>query len=342
MNDLMLLIGGVVLLLLTLFLLLIYSGLFASVDVKTGAPPIGKAYIAYKDGSGAYKNVGSNFSESTSIAPNLKQIGFYYDDPIKVPEDKLRWAVGAILAEDDEEVDPVIRLAYEKEKYKFMALPRVSASVNCIFPYTTMISIFIAVRRVYPAVMAYVENFGLEAHPYMEVYFGGNIHFMAPLSSQRDFYTPKALESQHDQTGQQGIPDQSESDKITELDGTPQVMESSPPLKQEPSSPTKTQSGEPAEVEQKLTVDQPADQLVDHLADQSVDEPVDQSVDEPVDRSVDEPKDQSVDEPKDQSVDEPKNQSLDQPVDRPVDRSVEAESSSDSDGSFEKVEAESL
>lgn len=64
--------------------LLVHSGLFTHVGVSTGKPPIGKAYLAYKDGTGPYSGVGSTFSESTSIAPNLKQIGIYYDDPAKV------------------------------------------------------------------------------------------------------------------------------------------------------------------------------------------------------------------------------------------------------------------
>lgn len=64
--------------------LLIHSGLFAPVDIKVKKPPIGKVVIAYKDGRGPYKECGANFSEATSIAPEKKQIGLYYDPPDKV------------------------------------------------------------------------------------------------------------------------------------------------------------------------------------------------------------------------------------------------------------------
>lgn len=62
-----------------------------------------------------------------------------------------------MLAEDDEPVDEVVRKAYEKENYKFMTLPVVPNSITCIFPYSTMISILIAVKRVYPRMRQYVE-----------------------------------------------------------------------------------------------------------------------------------------------------------------------------------------
>lgn len=53
-------------------------------------------------------------------------------------------------------MDPVLKAAYEKEKYKFMELPDVPLSVNCVFPHTTMISILIGIYRVYPALKNYV------------------------------------------------------------------------------------------------------------------------------------------------------------------------------------------
>ena len=65
----------------SVFVLFIFSGLFASVVVETGKPPIGEVYLAYKDGTGPYSGVGSTFFESTSIAPDLRQMGIYYDEP---------------------------------------------------------------------------------------------------------------------------------------------------------------------------------------------------------------------------------------------------------------------
>ncbi|MEQ2286619.1 hypothetical protein AMECASPLE_004184 [Ameca splendens] len=84
MSDLILLLLIVFLLLclaLTVGGLLVYSGLFSDVVVKTGAPPISNATVAYKFKQGAYKDRGAAFTESCSICPKLKTIGISYDDP---------------------------------------------------------------------------------------------------------------------------------------------------------------------------------------------------------------------------------------------------------------------
>lgn len=76
---------------------------------------------------------------------------------MQVASNKLRWAVGCILGKTESEADPQVRAAYAKEKYKFMTLPAVKASVNCVFPYINMLSIFIAIKRVYPALASYIN-----------------------------------------------------------------------------------------------------------------------------------------------------------------------------------------
>ncbi|MED6251652.1 hypothetical protein ATANTOWER_000959 [Ataeniobius toweri] len=84
MSDLILLLLIVFLLLclaLTVGGLLVYSGLFSDVVVKTGAPPISNATVAYKFKQGAYKDCGAAYTESCSICPKLKSIGIFYDDP---------------------------------------------------------------------------------------------------------------------------------------------------------------------------------------------------------------------------------------------------------------------
>ncbi|MEQ2182878.1 hypothetical protein GOODEAATRI_026838, partial [Goodea atripinnis] len=91
MSDLILLLLIVFLLLclaLTVGGLLVYSGLFSDVVVKTGAPPISNATVAYKFKQGAYKDCGAAYTESCSICPKLKSIGIFYDDPKQVrPQD---------------------------------------------------------------------------------------------------------------------------------------------------------------------------------------------------------------------------------------------------------------
>lgn len=74
----------VVCLILTLVGFLFYSGLLSEVVVRTGAPPVKKITVAYKFKKGSYKESGAAFTESCSIAPKLRSIGVYYDDPNQV------------------------------------------------------------------------------------------------------------------------------------------------------------------------------------------------------------------------------------------------------------------
>ena len=73
-----------VLLFLTVFFYVIYSGLLDSVQVGAGKSPIKNVEVAYKFGRGPYRDTGSVFTEVTSIAPKLRCLGIYYDDPNQV------------------------------------------------------------------------------------------------------------------------------------------------------------------------------------------------------------------------------------------------------------------
>jgi len=73
-----------VLLLLTVLGVAVYSGLLHNIQVDVGKPPISNVTIAYKFDRGPYSNCGYLFTESYSLAPNLRSIGIYYDDPYEV------------------------------------------------------------------------------------------------------------------------------------------------------------------------------------------------------------------------------------------------------------------
>ena len=77
-------IGLAVALLLTLAILVFYTGLFDGVEVKTGRPPVASIRVAYKFATGPYKDCSYLFTEVISIVPKLRSIGVYYDDPKKV------------------------------------------------------------------------------------------------------------------------------------------------------------------------------------------------------------------------------------------------------------------
>lgn len=74
----------VLLLLLTVFGFMVYSGLFTEVVVSAGTPPIRSITLAYKFRVGPYGESGQLFTESCSISPKLCSISVYYDNPITV------------------------------------------------------------------------------------------------------------------------------------------------------------------------------------------------------------------------------------------------------------------
>jgi len=72
------------LLLVTLLGAAIYSGLLHNIQIDVGKPPISNVTIAYKFDRGPYNNCGYLFTEACSLAPKLRTIGIYYDDPYEV------------------------------------------------------------------------------------------------------------------------------------------------------------------------------------------------------------------------------------------------------------------
>ncbi|XP_033746521.1 testis-expressed protein 264-like [Pecten maximus] len=180
---------------LTLFVLVIYSGLFEHVNVGTGKPPIGEVTIAYKFARGPYKEAGQLCSDISLLAPSdHRVVCIYYDDPKLVPSDKLRYAVGGVLSEDGKPEDEDFKKKLLDDGYKVFRLPSVSFAVSTSFPYKSTLSIFVAIFKVYPALGSYIEEHRLCAHPMLEIYDKDKIHFMAPLAKQSEFYVEEAEE----------------------------------------------------------------------------------------------------------------------------------------------------
>ncbi|KAF5927957.1 hypothetical protein HPG69_013787 [Diceros bicornis minor] len=160
MSDLLLLglIGGLtLLLLLTLLAFAGYSGLLAGVAVSAGSPPIRNVTMAYKFHMGPYGETGRLFTESCSVSPKLRSIAIYYDNPHVVPPDKCCCAVGSILSEGEESPSPELIHLYQKFGFKVFSFPAPSHVVTATFPYTTTLSIWLATRRVHPALDAYIK-----------------------------------------------------------------------------------------------------------------------------------------------------------------------------------------
>lgn len=73
---------AVILVLLLAFLA--YSGLFTSVNIGTGRPPIGEVIVAYKFSTGPYEKSEKLFREFMKIDENRSTVGIYYDNPDEV------------------------------------------------------------------------------------------------------------------------------------------------------------------------------------------------------------------------------------------------------------------
>lgn len=120
---------------LTVVAYLVYSGLLTAITPATGAPPKGSVVLAYKTGTGPYRNCGSIFTNAVSILPNRETMGIYYDDPEAVPEDELRYAVGSILAEGDDVPVPAEMDKMLEDGFKIIHLPKVLTHTEPVMAY---------------------------------------------------------------------------------------------------------------------------------------------------------------------------------------------------------------
>jgi len=77
-------VATLVLILLTLLGAAVYSGLLHHIQIGVSKPPISNVTVAYKFDRGPYNNSGYLFCEALSLAPKLRCIGVYYDDPYEV------------------------------------------------------------------------------------------------------------------------------------------------------------------------------------------------------------------------------------------------------------------
>ncbi|CAN7989412.1 unnamed protein product [Ixodes hexagonus] len=196
-TDVALLLGIIVvliLLLLSIVAFLGYCGLFAPIDIKAEKPPFKDLQVAYKFCRGSYKNSGALFTEVHSIAPSLKCIGVYYDDPNEVETMHLRYLVGVVLNDTERPATKEVKQQLESEGFKTASFPAVDHAVTTEFPFRGSVSIMIAVARVYPKLREYIKEKLLCARPMIEIYEGDRVVFVCPLAKQDEFYVEETSE----------------------------------------------------------------------------------------------------------------------------------------------------
>ncbi|KAM4654194.1 testis-expressed protein 264 isoform 4-T29 [Amazona ochrocephala] len=148
----------VMLLLLTVFGFAVYSGLFTEVVVSAGSPPVGSITLAYKFRVGPYGESGQLFTDGCSISSKLCSIGVYYDNPHTVSPEKCRFAIGRILSEGDAKPSEEQIKRFQKYGFKIFSFPAPSHVVMATFPFTTPLSIHLAINRVHPALDTYIKG----------------------------------------------------------------------------------------------------------------------------------------------------------------------------------------
>ncbi|XP_063072167.1 testis-expressed protein 264 homolog [Engraulis encrasicolus] len=202
----------------TIAFLVVYSGIFSSIVIKTGSPPIKKVTIAYKLHKGPYKESGAHFTDVCSIGPKQSCIAVYYDDPKEVPEEKCRYAVGSIVSEGDEQVDEELLQDYKKFGFSVASFPQVDHAVTTTFPNRTPVSCMMGAMRVYPRLGEYITERKLSAFPWMEIYKDDLIHYMCPLARQNSFFVPEVCltEKKEEESDEDGRTDVTGGDSNSE------------------------------------------------------------------------------------------------------------------------------
>ena len=93
--------------------------------------------------------------------------------------------------------------------------PKPAYAVTASFPFRTTISIYLAIFRVYPKLKEFISSRGLCAYPAVEMYSGGEIRFVMPLSRQDEWFVKEfddELEGNNDQSVSEAT--ESKSDEV--------------------------------------------------------------------------------------------------------------------------------
>ncbi|KAK6480638.1 testis-expressed protein 264-like, partial [Huso huso] len=185
-------------LLLTVLGVVLYSGLFTEVIIRTGSSPIKNITIAYKFKQGSYKDSGAVFTESCSIGPKLSSIGVYYDDP-KQTEGFFKRSVSVLYRRSMSLSVSPVSLKYECTSFTLL---NVFSLMN--ISHILLLPLFGVFKRAisYKILLFFPSSLKerkLCAHPFLELYRGDLIYYICPLARQGDFYVPEMRETERRQ-----------------------------------------------------------------------------------------------------------------------------------------------
>ncbi len=162
------LMNGILVLIVGLFIALVYSGLFSTIEIQERE--IGPFTMVYRHYVGDYTQAAAIQHEILSALkglykiPSGKGFGVYYDDPQHVEKHKLRSDVGCIIETKDPQLLEKIRERYLVKEYPS------TLSVVSEFPYKNQLSVFLGVVRVYPRLEGYLKSKNYKISPALEIY----------------------------------------------------------------------------------------------------------------------------------------------------------------------------
>lgn len=179
----------------------ISAGIFYKPVIRTGSPPFEIVCIGYKFYQGTYNQDAKRaFCDLAKISPrkqSLNFLGIYYDNPKLVENGKQRFLVGAVLNKDLD-VDEELQKKFIEHGYKITWITEIDYAVLAEFPHRNMLSILLAITKVYPLLQKFIMKKRLCAHPVIEYYDYKTMKFVLPLSKQEKFYVPEYYDFEND------------------------------------------------------------------------------------------------------------------------------------------------
>lgn len=161
------LLGTSLVLLVTIVAVLAYLGFFHQPEVSTGLPPLAFSgrTLAFKCHRDGYSGIGFQFTKQYNFtavqAPPVKlalgrscAVAIYYDSPDE-SRDQCRFLVGLLLHESAE--CAAVREALAADGYRFTEMPDIDHVVRASFPYRSYMAVYLAIRKVYPLINAYIK-----------------------------------------------------------------------------------------------------------------------------------------------------------------------------------------
>lgn len=172
----------------------LYLGAFHNIEVTE--KKAGPFTIVYKNHQGPYHKIGPVFADlNKAMQPLLMRkatlVGLYYDDPARIPEEKLRSAAGVLITTGE-----ASRLGPNLPEGLALRTIPIRRYITASFPFKSNMSYMLGAIRIYPALGAYAEKLNLpeveyeatdyEDHYGLEIERNGFIEYLIVLPDSGD------------------------------------------------------------------------------------------------------------------------------------------------------------